>query len=82
MTDEERVLAGLIENGVRNDLRVTEEAAGYFKLVEAGRKIKDLAQSGRTSLRQEPEHTVVERSTNRSGMSALTMRSVAPPTTS
>src|SRR5919202_3706717 len=28
MTDEERVLAALIENGLRNDLAVTEEASG------------------------------------------------------
>lgn len=43
MTDEERVLAALIENGARNDLRATEEAGGYFRLVEAGWTIKDLA---------------------------------------
>jgi ParB/RepB/Spo0J family partition protein len=50
MTDEERVLAALIENGLRNDLRVTEEASGYFRLVEAGWKIKDLARAtGRTA---------------------------------
>ena len=45
MTDEERVLAALIENGLRNDLRVTEEAAGYFRLIEAGWKIRDLAKA-------------------------------------
>ncbi len=43
MSDEERVLAALIENGARNDLRPTEEAGGYFRLVEGGWKIKDLA---------------------------------------
>ena len=43
MSDEERVLAALIENGLRHDLRPTEEAGGYFRLVEAGWKIKDLA---------------------------------------
>lgn len=43
MSDDERVLAALIENGARNDLRPTEEAGGYFRLVEAGWKIKDLA---------------------------------------
>lgn len=45
MTDEERVLAALIENGLRNDLRPSEEASGYFRLVEAGWKIKDLARA-------------------------------------
>ena len=29
MSDEERVLAALIENGLRHDLRPTEEAGGY-----------------------------------------------------
>lgn len=43
MSTEDRVLAALIENGLRNDLRPTEEAGGYFRLVEAGWKIKDLA---------------------------------------
>lgn len=43
MSDEERTLAALIENGARHDLRPSEEAAGYFRLVEAGWKIKDLA---------------------------------------
>ncbi|MFP5377011.1 MAG: ParB/RepB/Spo0J family partition protein [Acidimicrobiia bacterium] len=43
MSDDERTLAALIENGARHDLRPTEEAAGYFRLVEAGWKIKDLA---------------------------------------
>ena len=43
MSDDERVLAALIENGLRHDLRPTEEAGGYFRLVEAGWRIKDLA---------------------------------------
>ena len=45
MSDEERVLAALIENGLRNDLRPTEEASGYFRLVEAGWRIRDLARA-------------------------------------
>ncbi|HET7488807.1 MAG TPA: ParB/RepB/Spo0J family partition protein [Acidimicrobiales bacterium] len=50
MSDDERILAALVENGLRNDLRPTEEAAGYFRLVEAGWRIKDLAAAtGRSS---------------------------------
>jgi ParB/RepB/Spo0J family partition protein len=39
MTDEERVLAALIENGLRNDLRVTEEASGSGRRYGAVRAI-------------------------------------------
>lgn len=50
MTEEERVLAMLIENDSRCPLRVTEQAAGYFRLVEAGWRIKDAAKAtGRTA---------------------------------
>jgi ParB/RepB/Spo0J family partition protein len=50
MTEEERVLAMLIENDARNPLRITEQAAGYYRLVEAGWRIKDLAKAtGRTA---------------------------------
>ncbi|MGH9223476.1 MAG: ParB/RepB/Spo0J family partition protein, partial [Acidimicrobiales bacterium] len=50
MTEEERVLAMLIENDARHPLRITEQAAGYFRLVEAGWRIKDAAKAtGRTA---------------------------------
>ena len=45
MSDEERVLAALVENGLRNDLLPTEEASGYFRLVEAGWSLKRLAEA-------------------------------------
>ena len=51
MSDEERVLAALIENGLRDDLRPSEEAGGYFRLVEGGWKIRDLARATGRSAR-------------------------------
>jgi ParB/RepB/Spo0J family partition protein len=64
VSDEERIELALIENLQREDISVTDEAAGYFRLVEAGWKVKDLAKrvgrstrhvSGRLSLLELPK---------------------------
>ncbi len=52
MTHEERVLAALIQSGLRNDLGVTEEAAGYFRLVEASWKIRNRQQRKGSTVRR------------------------------
>ena len=49
MTDEERTLAALVENGSRRDLSPSEEAAGISRLCQAGWTLNDLAAAiGRT----------------------------------
>jgi ParB/RepB/Spo0J family partition protein len=64
VSDEERIELALIENLQREDISVTDEAGGYFRLVEAGWTVKDLAKrvgrsarhvSGRLALLELPK---------------------------
>lgn len=50
MTDEQRIVAMIVENLARVDLDPLEEASGYFRAIELGMKQKDLAaRVGRTA---------------------------------
>lgn len=49
MSDEERILAALVENGSREDLNPSEEATGLYRLCQAGWTLTRLAEAiGRT----------------------------------